>query len=86
MVCTVAFSTACTETYCVGIRLLQSLVPRVQSLEGALDLCSSFCSAAQRLCDLENVGDTHKGKAPTHYSGLFGTVKYMKCDFFFFFK
>ena len=46
------------ETHCVSVWLLQPLVSRVQSLQGALDLCSSFCSAAQRVCDLQSVGDT----------------------------
>lgn len=44
------------ETHCVRVWLLQPRVSRVQSLEGALDLYSSFCSAAQRVCDLERVG------------------------------
>lgn len=46
------------EAHCVCIRLLQPLVSRVQSLEGALDHGSSFCSAPHRVCDLERVGDT----------------------------
>lgn len=48
------------ETHCVRVWLLQPGVSRVQSLEGALDLCSSFCGAAQRVCDLERVGHIHK--------------------------
>lgn len=43
------------EAHCVQVRLLQPLVSRVQSLEGALGLYSSFCSAARRVCDLKRV-------------------------------
>lgn len=46
------------EAHRVHIRLLKSRVSRVQSLEGALDHCSSFCSAAHRVRDLSRVGDT----------------------------
>lgn len=34
-------------------------------MEGALDLCSSFCSAAQRLCDLKSGRHIHEDLTPT---------------------
>lgn len=54
------------ETHCVRVWLMQPLVSRVHSLQGALDLCSSFCSAAQRVCDLERVGHTHRERLDSY--------------------
>lgn len=40
----------------VWVRLLQPLVPRMDSLERVLDLCSRLCGAAQMGCDLQPGG------------------------------